>query len=215
MRVYLCGHGNHHLEDGFFSLPKNTTVTFYTMPFKLVHQADTQAIVGGKDMTPDRVIGEYKSCPNLTLTCDSDKDKILTFMAWKDNPDRENTKIFSINSLIDGPGEDSDMSMTLKEIVTAAPGNDYVWCCCYHIPLKKTLLGAKYGMNVNQYIKGGSLYDNKVRFGAVGGVDVNTGNLVAQVRQLLGKTPRELTQKAALAHLNKLDSPQGLPARKI
>src|SRR4051794_33662074 len=138
MRIYLCGHGNHHLENGFFSMPKNTSVTFFTMPFKLVHQTDTQSLVAGKDMTPDRVVEEYRSCPNLTLTCDSDKDKILTYMAWKDNPDRENTKLFSINDLIEGSGDESEASLTLKEIVEAAPGNNFIWCCCYHVPLKKT-----------------------------------------------------------------------------
>jgi len=214
MRIYLCGHGNHHLVNGFFTLPRDTTVTFYTMPFKLIHQGDTQSIVAGKAMTPDRIVEPLRSCPNLTLSCDSDKDKILTHQAWKDNPDRANTKLFSVNELIKGAGEDSEMSMTLKEIVEAAPGHDYVWCCCYHIPLAKTLLGAKYGMNVNQYVKGGDLYDNKVRFGAVGGIDINTGSLVQQVRAELRMTAKELPQKAALKALHKMDSPQGLPARK-
>jgi hypothetical protein len=37
---------------------------------------------------------------------------------------------------------------------------------------------------------------------------------VQDIRALLGKTIKELPQKAALEALRKIDSPQGLPARR-
>jgi hypothetical protein len=213
MRIYLCGHGNHHMENGFFTLPEATTVTFYTLPFKLVNQNDTQAIVGGEvNLRAVRVIEGLQSCPNLTLTCDSDKDAILTRMAFKENPNRATSKLFFINNFITGPGEDSDASMTLKEIVASAPGNDFVWSCCYHVPLKKTLLGAKHGMNSTQYIAGGEMHGKKARQGVVD-FDINKGDLANEVRRMLGKTIKELPTKAALKELERIDSPFGLPSR--
>jgi hypothetical protein len=214
MKIYLCGHGNHHMENGFFTLPKGTTVTFYTLAAKLIHQKDTEAIVTGKaDLTAARVVEEFRSCPNLTLTCDSEKDKNATLVAFKDNPNRDNCKLFFVNDLVKGAGDDSQLSVNLKEIVEASPGHDFIWACCYHIPLQKTLLGSKYGMNVIQYIPGGEMHKAKTKKGG-GDLEINRGDLVLQIRALLKKNARELNTKDALAYLDKLDSPSGLPQRR-
>jgi len=52
------------LGEGVFHAAEGTTVTFYTLAAKLVHQKDTQAIVAGQpDLKSARIVEEYRGCP--------------------------------------------------------------------------------------------------------------------------------------------------------
>ena len=216
MKIFLCGHGNHHIsKNGYFTLPGNTTVTIYTLAAKLMHQKDVQSIVAGNPaMTPARVIEERRLCPNLTLSTDTPSDKRATESAFKNNPDKDNCKLFFINDLIEPADEDDEPSMTLKEIVELAPGNDFVWTCCYNIPFRNnTVLGAKYGMNVLQYVHGGEMHRTKTASG-VGQFEINRGDVINRAREMLKMQGKPTTPKAVAAYIGKLDSPTGLPARR-
>lgn len=215
MKIYLCGHGNHHIaRDGFFTLPRNTTVTIYTLPAKLLHQQDVQSIVAGKpNLTPARVIEGLKLCPNLTLSTDSASDKKATESAFKNHPDPANSKLFFVNDVLQPASEEDEPSMTLQQIVEAAPGNDFVWTCCYNIPLRRTVLGIKYGMNVLQYVRGSDLHTRKAQSG-VQDFEFNRGDLVLQARAMLRQQGKPTTPKDVNQYIAKLDSPAGLPARR-
>jgi len=216
MKIYLCGHGNHHIsKNGYFTLPRGTTVTIYTLAAKLMHQKDVQSIVAGNpSMTPARVIEGLRLCPNLTLSTDSPNDKKATEGAFKNHPDKDNCKLFFVNDLIEPADEEDEPSMTLKEIVELAPDNDYIWTCCYNVPFRNnTVLGAKYGMNVLQYVRGGEMHRTKAERG-VGDFEINRGDSVNRAREMLRMQGKPTTSKAVTDYVNKLDSPMGLPARR-
>jgi hypothetical protein len=167
MKVFLCGHGSHRLEDGFFTLPRGTTVTFYHDAAKLMFQEDVQRIVSGTiTAEPARVVEPYKSCPNMTLGEDSPEMVKPTALALGRNPDRPNCRIFTLNSLPEYdrlPTDDEGAYMKLKDIVEAAPGNDFVWTCCYNLPgiykRGSSLRGWKMGVNQMQYLEGGNAFN--------------------------------------------------------
>ena len=214
VKIYLCGHGNHHIgQNGFFTLPKDTTVTIYTLPAKLLHQKDVQSIVAGKPgLTPARIVEGLGNCPNLTLSTDSESDKKATESAFKNHPDKDNCKLFFVNDLIKPKSEEDEPSMTLKEIVETSPGNDFVWTCCYNIPLRNTVLGTKYGMNVLQYVRGGDMHVAKTERG-IHDFEVNHGDLVVRARAVLKMQGKPSTGKDVTEYVKKLDSPMGLPSR--
>jgi len=221
MTIYLCGHGNHYIKKhGFFTLPRYTTVTFYTLPGKTLHQKDAQNIVSDQPwLKPVRIAEGLTTCPNMTLSCDTPSDRKATEMAFANNK-RPGAKLFFANDFeppkvvkTPKPGEDieeedeEEFGMTLEDIIKLAPGHDYVWSCCYHIPLRKTPLGAKYGMNVNQYLEGGQLHTEKTRrFGAIGQFDINHGDVAVYVRQYLKKTASEMKMDAVKNYLNRLEN---------
>lgn len=210
MKFYLCGHGNHHIRtNGFFSLPADTTVTIYTLPARLLHQKDVEAIVSGKpNLRPQRVIEGMGTCPNLTLSTDSESDKKATEGAFRNHPEKDSCKLFFVNDVKKPVGEDDEPSMTLKEIVEAYPGNDFVWTCCYNIPLRQTPLGAKYGMNVIQYVEGGAMRESKVAAGG-SGFELNRGDMVTLARAYLQSRKLPSAAKDVTAYMSNLDSTRG------
>jgi hypothetical protein len=52
--------------------------------------------------------------------------------------------------------EEDEFPAKLKDIVEAAPGNDFVWSCCYCVPALKntTLRGWRFGINQQQFLPG-------------------------------------------------------------
>jgi hypothetical protein len=75
--IYLCGHGIHDFDNGWFKLPENTTVTFYTLHGKVMQNGDALRLLTGEHTdAPERVIVGGESCPNMTLlTENSQKEK--------------------------------------------------------------------------------------------------------------------------------------------
>lgn len=227
MKIYLCGHGNHRIQDnGFFTLPRGTSVTIYTLAGKLMHQKDVQNIVSGRaGMEPMRVISAFGACPNLTLSIDDDNDKKATEKAFLLNPDQAGSRLFFVNDVKKPAHEDDEPSMTLKEIVDLFPGSDFVWTCCYNITFKNlTPLGARYGVNVIQYVPGGDMHAAKVRTAnrieserRLENFEINRGDAIFRARALMTRfdpTAKVPTNKQAQAFLDKLDSPAGLPSRR-
>lgn len=126
MKYFLTGHGGWTPEDGFFSLPTGTTVTFYTDNAKLMISSDVYKILEGSYKgEPVQVIEQLKMCQNMTLYPDDDSEIPPTVAAINRNP--LGAKCDALN--VDAPTK-------LKDIVAAFPGSDFVWACCRDLSLK-------------------------------------------------------------------------------
>ena len=72
LNIFLCGHGQWFPDDGFFTLPRGMTVTFYIHHAKTMYQNLVNQIVSGQYTgVPENVIEEFKNCPNMTLLPDN------------------------------------------------------------------------------------------------------------------------------------------------
>ncbi len=135
MRIFLTGHGGWSPKNGYFLIPSHTAVSFYTENAKLMLSTDVYKIVAGSWPTPPvLVIGEHKTCQNMTLYPDDKEYVNKTLSALMKNPDRNNCDVVRVTSPIN-----------LKDIVTAHPGNDYVWACCRDLSLTPTALEKQVG----------------------------------------------------------------------
>ncbi len=136
MKIFLTGHGGHIPNNGFFALPKNSTVTFYTMYAKLMLETDVYELVSGRHTgTPHQRIAPFMNCPNMTLYKDDPPFVPKTMNALKQNPDKANCRVFCTNFI----GVDQ---MNLKPIVEALSRKmpneplEFVWACCRDLSLK-------------------------------------------------------------------------------
>jgi hypothetical protein len=157
MKVFLTGHGGHKPDDGFFNMPRATSMLFYTMHAKLMLASDVYKVVEGSFTgEPHQIIGEYKSCPNMTLYKDDDKFLAPTNDALKRNPDKNNCRVLNANIL-------GEPSIKLKDLLSAIPPDiqcEFHWCCCRDLSLKSTARGGHgslattSGMNAAQELSG-------------------------------------------------------------
>ncbi len=134
MKIFLTGHGGHTVEDGYFDLPKNTTVTFYTGYAKLMLSTDVYKLVDGSHKgDPDRVIKPYMKCPDMTLYPDDDIYLKPTKSALSRNPGKRDCRVVNVNMMkVNGA---MPASVRLSQIIAALPGNDFVWTCCADLSL--------------------------------------------------------------------------------
>lgn len=142
--IFICGHGSYVLGaiptqpgSDWFKIPKYTSVVFYGSQGYGIKQdkGDGSFIINaediianhgvkGKQLPIDRDIEANKTCPSPTLTPENDSSDIAgSKQALKRNPNAAKCRILNCNKF----GKDR---LTLKEIVAALPGNEFVWCCC-------------------------------------------------------------------------------------
>ena len=149
LKIFLCGHGNWIPDNGFFNLPKGCTMTFYTHHAKTILQDATEKIVAGQYKgEPENVIGEYKLCPNMLLSPDSQDNIDETNAARKLNPDKNVIAFFAKNAI------------TLDRLLKNSAGNieswrmkyggvDFVWNCCRYVNLPGKITGV-HGFNASE-----------------------------------------------------------------
>ena len=155
MKIFLTGHGGHTPENGFFALPRNCTVTFYTMYAKLMLESDVYELVSGRH-TGDyhQRVEAYMSCPNMTLYKDDDYMVPKTMNALSQNPDGSSCRVMCANFL----GEDEVNLEDLVEGVCRGIPNeqlDFVWTCCQDLSLRHvqgSTIARDSGLNAGQRI---------------------------------------------------------------
>jgi len=141
--IFLCGHGGWTPNDGYTTVPKGSSITFYTQHAKLLKGGDDYKLIAGTFTSPpDSVLGPYRSCPNMRLYPD-DPDVITMSESMR----RPGTELFWSND---------PNGMLLSTIFNNKPGNAFIWACCRHVALREAG-GEKVGFNLveeaDQYSK--------------------------------------------------------------
>ena len=138
--VFLCGHGTHRMGDGYVKLPRSTQIIFYGYYGYTINAAKhVPPILKGEaaaGWTPDRVIEEFRVCPNLTLSAedtrsqDTDIEDSAKFLKENSQRDKDGRpipmRILNANQF----GKDK---LTLSEIFDRLPGKNFVWSCCQEL----------------------------------------------------------------------------------
>jgi hypothetical protein len=139
--IFLCGHGGYNPADGWATVPRGSTITFYTPHQKLLKGGDDYKIIQGTfGQQPDSVIREFRTCPNLRLYPDDP-----TVIAHSESIKQGGTTLYWSTEA---------NGQKLSDIL--APGNTYIWAACRHVSFKNASFGEKYGVNLVE--EGGGKY---------------------------------------------------------
>jgi hypothetical protein len=142
--IYICGHGMHHLKDGFYPVPPNSTLTFHTNWGIGTGPKTVGTIVAGGQVPVNRELVAQLG-PNLSVFPDDLELVKPTFEALARNPARGDSYVFNCNYFVpwslkrrEFKGKPSPY-VTLGEIFEVIHrGNRFVWACCQDLDLKKT-----------------------------------------------------------------------------
>jgi len=136
VKIFLTGHGGHTPKNGFFALPKDCTMTFYTMYAKLMQEPDVYELVSGRHKGPHHQrIEQYMNCPDMTLYKDDAPFVPKTLIALRKNPDKERCRVFCTNFI----GVDQVNLRSIVRAIRARMPNeklDFVWACCRDLSLR-------------------------------------------------------------------------------
>lgn len=158
--IYLGGHGEWNMSDGYVELPKGCSISFYTEFSKNMFTSDMKDIIKGKFKgSVKSKIEQYKTCNNYTLHPDpancTECRQILS--------DRNDSNL----ALVMFAG---GRAWTLKEIFAWATEErlavDFIWCACRFTGLKDAG-GKAVGVNAAQGTWGDR--DNQGKLVAPGG----------------------------------------------
>ncbi|MGZ0077837.1 putative adhesin [Methylomonas sp. BW4-1] len=166
MKYFMTGHGGWTVSDGYFDLPKGTTVKFYTENAKLMLSSDVYKIVNGTFKgSPTNIVGEYRSCQNMTLYPDDAEYIGPTDAALAQNPDSANCRVYRVTA-----------AKKLKDIVKDLAGHEIIWCCCRDLSLRASATQV-YDPKLKQFVPGvGSNLATKSGINA--GVELDTGKFL-------------------------------------
>ena len=148
--IFICGHGTWDGNDGYTTVPKNTSISFYTETGKAMRSSDVNRLIlstyGGRLI---RKVGPYRSCNNMRVFPDDPN--------YKASAQQDAATIGVGTFFTDQPG-----GITLSRIFELHPGNDFVWACCrsrylrshaksneYISPLLDTQSAEGYGTIIN------------------------------------------------------------------
>ena len=142
-RVFFAGHGSWAAKDGYTTVPKNCTMTFYTKNAKNMFTTDMFAVIDGTFKgSPDQVVASYGSIPNLRLFPDLANEGAC----------KKKCPAGSIVYMHRQPN-----GFTLEQIFRVFDQDtsyDFVWACCRFNDLKDVGgkdLGVNAAEGVNQY----------------------------------------------------------------
>jgi hypothetical protein len=68
--IFLCGHGQHTLKDGYVTVPPATSINFYQTYGMCLNAISVPDIIAGLEdhwLQPERTFRAGQSCPNMTL----------------------------------------------------------------------------------------------------------------------------------------------------
>ncbi len=150
MTIFLCGHGNWHLKDGFTVVPANTKVTFYTKNAKTLWIQEAYKVLNGTTQFTENdldVYGPHSSVPDMTLSAVSAQQRSEFELHAKGRPGNWD-QIFA------DPGHPKKLS-TIMGLHTMQ-GNDLVWLACREVNFNRVLqggnklVGVQLGVNVRE-----------------------------------------------------------------
>lgn len=132
-KVFLHGHGSWAPSMGYVTVPKGCSVSFYTHFAKLLNATMVRQILGGTyagDL--DRVIGEYKSVPNVRMSSLTG-GQIMNANNWFNG-------IGAVLHML--PASPPVVRMTLQELMdecmqTIDDSIDFHWLCCQSLTLNQ------------------------------------------------------------------------------
>jgi hypothetical protein len=134
-KIFLCGHGGYSPADGWATVPKDSTITFYTPHQKLLKGGDDYKIIQGTfGKPPEQVIRAFHTCPNLRLYPDDP-----TVIAHSESVKQMGT---TLHWSTEGNGE------LLSKIFQDNPGAEFIWAACRHVSFKGQAIGEQYGVNL-------------------------------------------------------------------
>lgn len=157
-RIFLCGHGEHHFEDGYTMVPPGTSVNFYqTYGMSLQSPWVNQIIRGLADdhwLKPERTFRGGQLCPNLTLFADDPEELVTAEQALearaKSFPQANSAEyLFNANQFTntrimeftDPAGVTGQRNvLNLEEIFAKLPGHQFEWLCCQVIKWKHKVM---------------------------------------------------------------------------
>ena len=159
--IFMCGHGNYAVNNGYFTLPKGCSLEFVVNHAKLLPTDDMYKVCEGTyGAASDRTIGEFGTAPNMTWTADEAYKIDICRKKLQANP---KVKLGAAIFPNDYAGQlDGSQAITLKQWFTvnaeairntvASYGNvHFVWNCCSALSLKASNQGADIGMNAGQF----------------------------------------------------------------
>jgi len=165
MKYFMTGHGGWTVRDGYFTMPKGTKIIFYTQNAKLMLSTDVYKIVNGTFTgKPVQEVGQFSTCPNMTLYPDDAEFIGPTDAALLANPDAANCRVYRVA-----------INTKLSDMKFLAAGDEIIWCCCRDLSLRSTAsqvydpnqkifvpgagsqLATKAGINAGQVIGTGAL----------------------------------------------------------
>jgi len=159
-KIYMCGHGAHIYRDGYTTIPAGTTVNFYQVYGQgMMNSRLMRFINGSEQWQPERTFEAGKSCPNMTLFDDDDREITATYEALtarlKSPSDKDDHYIFMCNGFRGLPHYAPTLKpgipphaftgkqfLKLSDILPHLAGNTIEWACCQDI-----------GMERNAYLK--------------------------------------------------------------
>jgi len=122
--LFLGGHGQWNISDGYTQVPVGCTISFYTDFSKNMFTSDMKDIMKGTyGGSVQQKIEQYKKCPNYTLSADP-----ASHQECKDILVARNNANLGLLMFSAGP------SWTLQRIFEKIAKNklkvDMVWCAC-------------------------------------------------------------------------------------
>lgn len=148
--IYLCGHGSWNPGNGFTTMPKGCSMTFYTHHAKTMLQDAVEQIVGGQyHGEPHQVISQYMSVPNMTLSADDRDNVVDTRNALATNP-APNAHVWfvrqnlSLSQLFDRYGD------RIWRWTFADQGVAFHWTCCRYVDSPNLRVRGRSGFNAGE-----------------------------------------------------------------
>ena len=152
--IFLCGHGSHDPENGFVSVPKGCSVTFYAHYMKTVLAPQTEKLVSGSFQgEPHNVVEEFHTCANQSLHPPTGSQVQDKYAALTQNPNKENCTIFFAEQTITLGQFFSDYGDQLRVFVNRYGGVNLVWSCCRSVKFGGVHLGTRKKPGLAMHLK--------------------------------------------------------------
>jgi len=159
LTIFLPGHGGWEVKDGFFDMPKGTTVKFYSQSSKLLQFSDVELILEGTYTGEvDTLVEEFKNAQNMTLHPPDVGWDAKYSAALAKNPDAANCRVHTVTT-----------PTKLKALADLYKGCNLVWSCCRCLMLNPTARGANSGVNATETVGGWYTYYDRISGAYIGG----------------------------------------------
>src|SRR5687768_17163229 len=121
-KTFIIGHGAWNPGDGYVSVPKGYSISFYTKNSKWMCSDDIwELIKGTSTLDVEQESGEFKTAPNMRVFPPEPE--------WPPYATSIKPATATLYMTTDVNG------VTLKDIFRTQPAGSYVWACCRNLGL--------------------------------------------------------------------------------